>query len=125
MQHSRNVGGIFNHPVDTRNPSLANYLSKIERPIDLGTIRGRLQKGEFETVAKISQDMLRVFDNAMAYNPEEYHLHQLARIMRTELENELKIMDEKLTRETRRKHNHGSTCKLCQGEVCNFAGKNV
>ena len=78
MQHSRNVGGIFNHPVDTRNPSLANYLSKIERPIDLGTIRGRLQKGEFETVAKISQDMLRVFDNAMAYNPEEYHLHQPA-----------------------------------------------
>ena len=55
MQHSRNVGGIFNHPVDTRNPSLANYLSKIERPIDLGTIRGRLQKGEFETVDKVQR----------------------------------------------------------------------
>ena len=73
----------------------------------------------------MGQDMLLVFDNAMAYNPAEHHLHQLARIMRTELESDLKNMDEKITRETERKHNHGSSCKLCQGGSVIFAGKSV
>ena len=113
MQHTRNIGGIFNRPVDTRNPTLANYLAKVTNPIDLGTIRARLQRGEFDTVTKTGDDMLMVFDNAMTYNAPEHHLHQLARIMRTELEGDLRNLDEKMIRETERKHNHGSSCKLC------------
>ena len=98
-------------------PTLANYLAKVTNPIDLGTIRARLQRGEFETITKTGDDMLMVFDNAMTYNAPEHHLHQLARIMRTELEGDLRNLDEKMIRETERKHNHGSSCKLCQGEV--------
>ena len=61
----------------------------------------------------------------MAYNPAEHHLHQLAKIMKNEVEGDVKNLEDKLVRETERKHAHGSTCKMCAGEVCNLCGEEV
>ena len=67
---------LFNEPVDPIALGLDDYLDKVSKPMDFGTIMSRLQEGEKAGWKKChylkTEDVLRdvqlVFDNCFAYN---------------------------------------------------------
>eukprot|EP00605_Chrysophyceae_sp_TOSAG23-4_P000433 GSChrysophyteH1.ASY1.ANO1.490.1 assembled CDS len=123
MQHPRNLQGIFNRPVDTTAEGLTTYLEKIPIPMDLGTIRSKLQRGLFESLHISMHEMRLVFKNAMEFNPEGHTIHTLAKSLSSELETDLTILEEKCVKETERKISHPSSCRVCGGEQCNLCGE--
>ena len=58
---------IFLQPVsDSR--IINDYRSKIQHPMDLGTMQSKLEKDEYPTVASFVLDMRRIFANCLRYN---------------------------------------------------------
>jgi hypothetical protein len=63
-------GWIFSLPVDYRALGLPDYPFVVPRPMDLSTLHRRLASGRhYQTIAAAAVDALRIFDNAMLYNP--------------------------------------------------------
>lgn len=50
--------------------ALPDYPTVIERPIDFGTIKCTLERGEYADMDAFSEDMRLVFTNALQYNEE-------------------------------------------------------
>lgn len=84
MQHPKNMK-LFNKPVNTA--LIPTYESVIKSPIDLGTILGRLQMGchFYDSVESCFRDILRVFENAILFNPSNHIVHKLAVELKKEL----------------------------------------
>ena len=62
MNHQLN-GDIFNTPVDYIAFNLFDYLERIEIPMDLGTIKSKLQAQVYESIDNYNEDMKRVFQS--------------------------------------------------------------
>ena len=61
----------FNNPVDPVKLGIPDYLEVVQRPMDLGTIRDRLEKGEvYNTVNDVFEDVALVWSNCRKYNDE-------------------------------------------------------
>ena len=123
MQHPKNAEGMFNRPVDPVAMDLPDYLQRIKYPMDLGTVRSRLQRGIYESLHACTADISQVFKNAMSYNPQAHHVHQAAKIMKTEFEADVAQLEEKFHKDIDRKASHSSSCKLCLGEMCVLCGE--
>jgi len=63
-------GWVFNGPVDPVDLGLHDYFDVIKRPMDLGTIKKRLENGCYHELKGFGGDVNLTFDNAMLYNPE-------------------------------------------------------
>ncbi|KAJ2391607.1 hypothetical protein GGI05_002895, partial [Coemansia sp. RSA 2603] len=61
--------GLFQEPVDTR--AVPDYLSVISRPMDLGTIKQRVEGGAYTSIYEFRADVLLVCENARVFNGEE------------------------------------------------------
>ena len=57
----------FNAPVDTNK--YKDYLSYVSQPMDLGTIKGRLESSSYTHPDQIHADVKLVFANVRKYNP--------------------------------------------------------
>lgn len=123
MQHPRNVDGMFNRPVDPVALELPDYFTRVKHPMDLGTVRSKLQRGLFESVAASTADISLIFKNAMTYNPATHHVHQLAKAIKADFDQDVVQLDERFQKDVDRKAHHSSSCKLCQGEMCNLCGE--
>jgi hypothetical protein len=71
----------FLEPVDPVALSLPDYFTIIQRPMDLTTVKARLDNFEYTKAEEFVVDVRLVFDNAMLYNPATDRVHQLAVIM--------------------------------------------
>eukprot|EP00607_Mallomonas_marina_P005877 CAMPEP_0182439702 /NCGR_PEP_ID=MMETSP1167-20130531/86595_1 /TAXON_ID=2988 /ORGANISM="Mallomonas Sp, Strain CCMP3275" /LENGTH=1396 /DNA_ID=CAMNT_0024633453 /DNA_START=440 /DNA_END=4630 /DNA_ORIENTATION=- len=120
MQHPRNVN-IFNQPVDHVGLGIPDYLVKIPIPMDLGTVKSRLLRGEYSNVETCATDITLVFQNAITYNPPTHVVHQIALIMKEEFEAEMELVRERCSKESDRKNCH--ECSLCQGACCPLCGE--
>ena len=76
MEHP--MAWIFNTPVDPVKLNLPDYFDYIKRPMDLGTIRKRLDSNQYRTLKAFIYDVRLVWSNALAYNPPGTEVHQLA-----------------------------------------------
>lgn len=86
---------LFNAPVDIKGLGLTDYLEIVKTPMDLGTIRGRLQAGlssdwvtcEYDSPEQVLEDIKLVWQNCIAYNtrPDEAPFAQMAREMVTKM----------------------------------------
>jgi hypothetical protein len=121
MHHSRNHLGIFNRPVDPLLLNLPDYFKRIKHPMDLGTVRSKLQLGEYENIASCFSDIILVFKNAMTYNEATNNYHILAKTLRLEVENEMTALQERSSKETLRKFEH--SCHRCIGSCCSLCGE--
>lgn len=66
----RSNRGIFNEPVDPQALGIADYFYVIRRPLDLGTVRERMQSGVwYRFPVDAARDIRLVFRNAIVYNP--------------------------------------------------------
>lgn len=116
MQHPRN-NGIFNTPVDPIALNIPDYLSRIPKPMDLGTVKSRLLAGEYGNIESCAADVALVFSNAISYNRSPEHVvHQIAKVMEEEFVSDMVVVRDKLLKETERKVAHD--CTLCQGACC-------
>lgn len=74
---------IFHHPVtDDLAPG---YSSTVIRPIDLTTIKKKIDTNVIKTTAQFHRDMLLMFTNALMYNNSSHSVYAMAIQMMTEV----------------------------------------
>lgn len=86
MKHKH--GWVFNTPVDVKGLGLHDYYTIIKRPMDLGTVKSRLNKNWYKSPREFAEDVRLTFRNAMTYNPKGQDVHIMA-------EQLLKIFEER------------------------------
>ena len=85
----------FLEPVDPISSGLHNYHEIIKYPMDLGTIKKKLDTGKYANSLDFAADMRLVFSNAMYYNDNTTQAHVDALNLSIQFENEFgsKIAD--------------------------------
>lgn len=76
MKHKH--GWVFNTPVDVEGLGLHDYFSIIRHPMDLGTVKTRLNKNWYKSPKEFAEDVRLTFHNAMTYNPKGQDVHVMA-----------------------------------------------
>eukprot|EP00644_Phytophthora_capsici_P000089 jgi/Phyca11/99582/e_gw1.4.1232.1 len=77
----QNNSGPFNAPVDTTLKGLEDYSQIIKNPMDLRTIKTKIESGKYEGSGgyeKFAEDIRLVWDNAVLYNGEESEVGRAA-----------------------------------------------
>lgn len=59
---------IFYEPVDPIKFAIPDYFNIIREPMDLGTLKSNLKKGDYEKPEQFHADMLKIFSNCILYN---------------------------------------------------------
>lgn len=66
-----NASQIFHKPVDPDRLGIPDYFEVVKNPIDLGTIKQRLNHNYYTTIQQVLDDIQLCFDNCLLYNGEE------------------------------------------------------
>lgn len=72
------IAGFFLQPVDPVALKLPDYLVIVKRPMDLGTIEGKLQEGSYTSPGDFVDEVRLVWSNARLYNAAATVVHQAA-----------------------------------------------
>ncbi|KAB2601748.1 transcription factor GTE1-like [Pyrus ussuriensis x Pyrus communis] len=95
----------FKDPVDVERLGLHDYYQVIEKPMDLGTIKNRMEAkdgSEYKNVREIYADVRLVFKNAMKYNDEGEDVYVMAQSLLKKFEEKwLKLLPKVVEEETR------------------------
>ena len=68
-----NLMGPFNQPVDPVALNIPTYHSIIKKPMDFGTMKGKLEHGEYENAKEFEADARQVFQNCYKFNrPQDF-----------------------------------------------------
>lgn len=84
----------FMQPVDVEGLKLHDYYRVIRRPMDLGTIRSRLEAKDgtgYRHVQELCEDVRLVFRNAMLYNESWSDVYKMAKTLRQKFEEKWKV----------------------------------
>ena len=65
---SRNESLVFREPVDHVGLGLDDYPLIVTKPMDLGTVKKKIENDEYNTVEDIAADIRLVWSNCMLYN---------------------------------------------------------
>eukprot|EP00978_Attheya_sp_CCMP212_P045484 scaffold348462_cov62-Attheya_sp.AAC.4 len=117
---SHQHGWVFNTPVDPVELGLPDYFEVIKRPMDLGTIKKRLENGCYHALDDFEGDVCMTFDNAMLYNPEGSVVFNMAKEMKVKFEVDFKDLVKQLNIEEEEKRKNGDACSLCGCEKLLF-----
>ena len=71
----------FKSPVDTVALNLPDYHSIIKHPMDLGTVRERLENRYYESSTQCVSDIDLVFNNCLHYNNPEEDVAKMAKVI--------------------------------------------
>ncbi|VVA16611.1 PREDICTED: mRNAion factor [Prunus dulcis] len=71
-------GWVFKKPVDVKALGLHDYNKIIKKPMDLGTVKTRLNENWYKTPVEFAEEVRLTFNNAMLYNPKEQDAHLMA-----------------------------------------------
>ena len=82
---------IFGWPVDPIQLGIPDYNDVVKVPMDLGTVKRRLETGHYRDLHNFVQDVHLCFDNAMLYNPRNSDVHTLAKSLKREFDNQYKM----------------------------------
>lgn len=69
---------VFNTPVDVKGLKLHDYHTIIKHPMDLGTVKTRLNKKLYKSPRDFAEDVRLTFSNAMTYNSKGQDVHVMA-----------------------------------------------
>ncbi|XP_074349098.1 transcription factor GTE7-like [Apium graveolens] len=78
MKHKH--GWVFNKPVDVVALKIPDYNQIVKCPMDLGTVKLKLDKGGYGTPLDFAKDVRLTFDNAMLYNFKGDPVHTMAAV---------------------------------------------
>ncbi|TKY48919.1 Transcription factor GTE4 [Spatholobus suberectus] len=99
MKHKH--GWVFNAPVDVEGLGLHDYLSIITHPMDLGTVKTRLNKNWYKSPKEFAEDVRLTFHNAMTYNPKGQDVYIMAEQLSNVFEERWAIIESNYNREMR------------------------
>ncbi|KAG6407241.1 hypothetical protein SASPL_130227 [Salvia splendens] len=76
----RRLAWAFARPFDpVKTPP--DYFKRIKNPMDLGTIKRKLERNMYSAAKEFADDMLLTFGNAMAYHPPSSEVYRNARLL--------------------------------------------
>ena len=90
---------VFNAPVDPVALNIPDYFSIITSPMDLGTIKSKLDKNMYSFTDEFVADIRLTFSNAMRYNPPANIVHKMAKKLNQIFEMKWKLVEEKCSHE--------------------------
>eukprot|EP00250_Pteridium_aquilinum_P020749 c24929_g1_i8 orf=3988-5961(+) len=93
---SHKFGWVFNEPVDVVKLNLHDYFKIIKKPMDLGTIKKKLDAGVYLLPTEFCEDVRLTFLNAMKYNPQGHDVYVMADTLRGMFESKWKTIEEKV-----------------------------
>lgn len=70
-------GWPFQTPVDTEALNIPDYREKIKHPMDLGTIKQKIEASEYVDVEDFASDVRLTFDNCCTYNQAGSDIHTM------------------------------------------------
>lgn len=70
------VNQYFTHPVDPVALNIPTYFQIIKKPMDLATVRQKLDNGMYEKAKDFEEDVRLVFKNCYKFNPEGDYVYQ-------------------------------------------------
>lgn len=76
--YSRADAEPFREPVDWKTLGLFDYPQLIKKPMDLGQIKSRLEKDEYNTLHDAAEDVRLVWQNCKQYNADGSDFYKLA-----------------------------------------------
>ncbi len=117
---SHQHGWVFNSPVDPVELGLPDYFEVIKRPMDLGTIRKKLENGCYHKLEDFEDHVHLTFDNAMLYNPEGSVVYNMAKEMKEKFAQDYDVLMKQLLIEEDQKRKNGEACLLCGCEKLLF-----
>ncbi|KAI2635992.1 putative Bromodomain testis-specific protein [Xylaria nigripes] len=59
--------GPFKEPVRPVEDGVPNYFDKVKKPMDLGTIKKKMDRGEYNTAEEFEADVRQIFENCYLY----------------------------------------------------------
>ncbi|XP_073525707.1 uncharacterized protein [Phyllobates terribilis] len=71
----------FLQPVDPVSLKIPDYFSIITKPMDLGTVKSKLENNLYTVAEDFKADVRLIFSNAMRYNPPGNSFHLMAKEM--------------------------------------------
>lgn len=86
----RNPRNLFNSPVEPSE--VANYYAVVASPMDLGSVKSRLEDGLYARVGDFVADVLLVFANAKQFNPPQDLIYQYAHELQGEFLNQMQLL---------------------------------
>lgn len=102
----------FTRPVDVAGLSLRDYYDVIKRPMDLGSIRDRMELNDgsgYSNVREIYEDVRLVFRNAMTYNKPGTEVYMMAKALLEKFEEKWRsILEPKLIELEAKREEQGS-----------------
>jgi E1A/CREB-binding protein len=111
MDHK--FGWVFSSPVDPLALGIPNYFNIIRRPMDMGTIKKKLDAGIYKQLHHFAADVRLTFMNAMTYNDEDQDVYKLAKDMLHDFNQELKRIEDELEKEEKIARERENACRLC------------
>ncbi|KAG6392846.1 hypothetical protein SASPL_147074 [Salvia splendens] len=75
---SQEFAWVFNIPVDVVKLNIPDYFNIIKTPMDLGTVKRKLNSGKYSDPIEFVDDVRLTFTNAKTYNPPGSDVHVLA-----------------------------------------------
>ncbi|XP_058913524.1 bromodomain testis-specific protein isoform X2 [Kogia breviceps] len=85
----------FYNPVDVNALGLHNYYDIVKNPMDLGTIKVKMDNQEYKNVYEFAADVRLMFMNCYKYNPPDHEVVTMARMLQDVFEMHFaKIPDE-------------------------------
>ncbi|KAI8807309.1 hypothetical protein BJ742DRAFT_661105, partial [Cladochytrium replicatum] len=87
-------------PVDPVALGIPTYLSIIKNPMDLSTVKSKLDKGSYSNPSEFESDMRLIFNNAMTFNPPLTKVHIDAKVVLGAFESQLTGAPSKISTST-------------------------
>ncbi|KAJ1912764.1 hypothetical protein IWQ60_009516 [Tieghemiomyces parasiticus] len=72
-------GYPFQTPVDWVALNIPDYPKVVKHPMDLGTVRKRLEAGDYNSAQEFEADVRLVFKNCYLFNPPDNPVHKMGR----------------------------------------------
>jgi hypothetical protein len=58
----------FREPVDWKGLQLLDYPEVVKQPMDLGTIKSKMESSQYKSIEEVAADIRLVWSNCMLYN---------------------------------------------------------
>jgi hypothetical protein len=62
----------FRQPVEYQRLGLADYLKIVKQPMDLGTVKKKLERFQYKAVEDCLYDIMRIWNNCKSYNAQDH-----------------------------------------------------
>jgi len=92
---SHRWAGPFNIPVDPVALNIPDYFLIIKHPMDFGTVKSKLESGQYEDVNDFCADMNLVFSNACTYNRPGSDVYIMAQTIQEVFKKKMKNVEER------------------------------